>query len=139
MFTFRDVSRDQITVGIGFEFSLIRFRIRVVTDRDKYAGNFKLALLVRLHIAQTNRAHLSFFVRNIFCHHGVPDRFDLFIREHAILHDLRSPHLVAAVNQVNFRSKARQKERFLGCGIAAADHADRNIFVKRAVTRRARC
>src|SRR6266404_2422530 len=42
------------------------------------------------------------------------------------------------MNQINFRGETGQKKRFLGRRIAATDHAYRNVFVKRAVARRAR-
>ena len=70
-------------------------------DRDENAGHFQLALVICFHVAQTHRAHLAFFVRNILCHDCVPDRLDLLVREHALLHDLRRPQFVAAMNQIN--------------------------------------
>src|SRR5947208_2770202 len=42
------------------------------------------------------------------------------------------------MDQVNLRGKPRQEERFLRGGIAAADHAHRDIPIERAVAGRAR-
>src|SRR6266550_4120190 len=136
MFTFRHMSRDQITVWIGLQFSLISFCIWIVPDRNEHARNRQFSLFVRLHVAQANSAHFAFLIGKVFGHDCVPDWLDLFVRENAVLHDLRSPHLVASVNKVNLRRESRQEERFLRCGIAAADHADRHVFVKCAVARR---
>ena len=57
--------------------------------------------------------------------------------EHPIGHDFRGAQLVAPMDQINLRSKAGKEERFLGRGIAAADHADRHVAIKCAVAGRA--
>ena len=105
MFTFRQISRDQITIRIGLEFSLICFRVRIVTDRNEHARDRQLALFVRLHVSQTHRSHFAFFVGNVLGYNSVPDQLDLFVREDPVLHNFRSSHLIAAMNQINFGSE----------------------------------
>src|SRR5438067_1987548 len=68
---------------------------------EENAGHFQLAFFICLHVAQTHSTHLPLFVGNILCHDCVPDRLDLLVREHAFLHDLGSPHFVAAMNEIN--------------------------------------
>ena len=41
---------------------------------------------------------------------------------------------VSPMNQEHFGGKSSEKDRFLGRGVAAADHANRHISIKRAVT-----
>ena len=87
MFALSQIFREQVTFRITVEFSNERLGVRVMTDRDKDACDFQLAFFAGLHITQTHGAHFAFFVRNIFRNYGVPDRFDLFIREHAVGHN----------------------------------------------------
>ena len=109
MFTFRHVSRDQIAIRVGLKFALISFRVWIVADGYKYGRDRQLAFFIRLHVAQTNGAHFAFLVGNVFSHDRVPDRLDLFVRQDPIGHDFRRAHLVAPVNQINFRGEARQE------------------------------
>jgi len=87
MFAFREMPNEQITVGIRFEFSFERLGVWIVTDRDENAGDWQLALFMRLDVAQHHGGHFPLFIRKVFCHHGVPDRLDFFAREHAVCHD----------------------------------------------------
>ena len=92
---------------------------------------------LRHDIAQLDRAHLAFFVRDVFRHDRVPDRLDLLAGQDAVGHDFRGPQLVAPMDQINLRSEAGEEERFLRRGIAAADHADRHVAIKCAIAGRA--
>ena len=70
-------------------------------DRDENARHVQFAFVICRQGAQTHRAHLTFFIGNVLRHHRIPDRLDLLVREHPLLHDFRSPHLVAAMNEIN--------------------------------------
>ena len=70
-------------------------------DRDENARHVQFAFVICLYVPQTNGAHLTFFIGNVLCHDRVPDRLDLLVREYALLHDHRRPHLVAAMNEIN--------------------------------------
>ena len=78
-------------------------------DRDENARHIQLAFVICLHIPQSHGVHFTFFISDVFCHHRVPDRFDLLVREHPVLHDFRSPHFVAAVNQINLRGESGEE------------------------------
>ncbi len=100
-FTLDQVFREQIALRIHVEFASIRLCVGIMPDRDENARHFQFAFVICLHIAQTDGAHLTFFIGNVLRHHRVPDRLDLLVREHALLHDLRRPHFVAAMNEIN--------------------------------------
>ena len=59
------------------------------------------AALVWYAFSQAHGTHFAFFVGDVFGNHSVPDRFDLLVRKYALLHDYRSAHLVASMNQIN--------------------------------------
>ena len=100
-FTFDPVFREQIALSVHVEFASVRLRVGIVPDRDENARHFQFAFVICLQVAQTDGAHLTFFIGNVLGYYRVPDRFDLLVREHALLHDLRRPHLVAAMNEIN--------------------------------------
>ena len=84
-------------------------------------------------VLQLHRAHLAFFVGEVVADGGVPDRLDLRIRQRAVGHDFRGPQLVAAVDQIDLAGETGEEIRLLAGAVAAADHADRHVAVKRAV------
>ncbi len=55
-------------------------------------------------------------------HLGVPDELDLGVREGAVLHDLRCPQLLAAMDHDHLVAEAREVGRLLHRGVAAAHH-----------------
>src|SRR5213080_650087 len=101
IFALHQIFRNQISVRIHVEFASIRFRIGIMADRHKHARHVQFPFLVCLHIAETHGAHLAFFIGNVFCHHSVPDRLDLLVREYAFLHDYGRAHFVATMNQID--------------------------------------
>ena len=67
----------------------------------------------------------------------VRDDLDLVVRADAVEHDLRRAELVAPVDQRDPRAEARQEQRLLHRGVAAADDDDRHVAEERAVAGRA--
>ena len=68
---------------------------------------------------------------------AIPDKFDLFIRLGAVLHDLRGAQLIPPVDDVDFRGEARQEIRLFHGRIASADHGENFVTKEGAVTGRA--
>jgi hypothetical protein len=64
----------------------------------------------------------------------IPDHADIGLREQALLQDLLAPQAVAAMHQRDVAREVRQVQRFLGRGIAAADHGDILAAEEEAVT-----
>ena len=67
----------------------------------------------------------------------VREELDLVVRAGAVEHDLRRAELVAPVDQRDLRAEARQEQRLLHRGVAAADDDDRHVAEERAVAGRA--
>ena len=66
---------------------------------------------------------------------GVPLELDLGVGERAVLHDLRRPQLVAAVDDRDLGRELGEEDRLLDRGVAAADHRDRLLAEEEAVAR----
>src|SRR5688572_5312068 len=111
---------DLVHVEPAFE----KVRVWLVTDGDKHAGAWKLALLACLQIAQPHAIHAILLRSENLLHGRVPDKLDLLIMERLVLHDLRSAQLVAPVNDINFRRVAREESSFLHRRVPATDYDD---------------
>src|SRR5207253_4894872 len=64
----------------------------------------------------------------------IPDKVDLVVAQHALLHDLRGAQLVAAMNHGYLSGIAREKEGFLRRGIASAHNRHRPVAKEISVT-----
>jgi hypothetical protein len=124
------------------------------------AGEFALARELRRRSLQTLTQALSLDATlgasaggDVFEHHvgylarravedvsddAVPDERDLRMRERAVLHDLRRAQCVAPVNDLDLAAQARQVERLLERGVAAADDRDVLVLEEEAIAGRAR-
>ena len=72
-------------------------------DSDEETGKVKAGLLSCLRVLEFNR--LDGLVTENIDDSAVPDHFDLVVGEHPILHGLRSPQRITAVNHVDLGSK----------------------------------
>src|SRR4051812_44706019 len=113
MFTFHKSIRQKISLRIGFELTYEWLRVRIVSDRDKHARDWKIPFFLRRYISQANGVHLALFIRNVLCDYSVPDRLDLCIGECTIRHDFRGAEFIAAVNEIHFGGESSQENGFL--------------------------
>ena len=67
----------------------------------------------------------------------VPERFDLWVLEQAVLKDLFGSQFVAAVDQGHLGGKVRQEQRLFHSRVAAADHDDLLSAIEEPVACRA--
>ena len=102
-----------------------------MTDGDEHAGNGKFRGLARLDVLDLYPGKR--LVAEVLRDNRVPQELDLRVVERSVLHDLRCPQLIAAVDDRDLLRKAAEKVRFLECGIAAADHGNVVITEEEAV------
>ena len=84
---------------------------------------------LRIMIAVTSPLPSSLIVLDL----AVPLEGDLRVGERLVLHDLRRAQRVAAVDHGDVRGEAREEDRFLHRGVAAADDGDRLAAEEEAV------
>src|SRR5512132_680564 len=70
-------------------------------------------LFTRHRVSQTNSGHAFIQCTDNLHHFRVPDELDLLVLKRFVLHDLRCPKLVAAMDHVHARGITREKGRFL--------------------------
>ena len=110
-------------------------RVRVVTDRDEQRAGLDLVRLAGLRMPQPQAADV--FVAEYLVDDVRRQEVDLVAGNGAVDHDLRGAELVAPVHERDPDPEARQEQRFLERGVAAADDVDVLFLEERAVAGRA--
>ena len=106
-------------------------------DEHEQARRREVPRLVRHDVAQLEVSDQPLLVALDLIDDGVPNDFDLGIREQSLLKNLRRAQLVATVNEIHLLRVAREEIRFFGRRVTAADDGDRMPAEKRAVADRA--
>ena len=103
-----------------------------MADGDEQAVDREVGLRAGDDVADLQR--LDRAVADDVVDDGVPQEVDLGVRERAVLHDLRRPQLVAAVDDRDLGRELGEEDRLLERGVAAADDRDRLLAEEEAVT-----
>src|SRR5215210_4765949 len=108
-----------------------------MADGDEDALRREHALDAAAGVAQEHAGNAPLARALHLAHGAVPAEGDLLVPEGPLLHDLRRPQLVAAVDQRHLAGELSEEERLLDGGVAAAD--DRHLLAteEEAVARRA--
>src|SRR5829696_6035264 len=98
-----------------------------MADGHKHSCARKDSFFSGFNVQETNSLH-TFFLRSENLHDlRIPNKLDLLVSERFLLHDLRRPQLVAAVNDINFRSVTRQESRFFHRGVTTTNNDQRLV------------
>jgi len=124
---------DEVAAIVHLELAAEGGGVRGVADGDEDALDLELAVLAGLDVFQLHGADFAVVVGEVFGDDGVPDGLDLRVRHGAVGHDAGGAEFVAAVDEVDLGGEAGEEGGFLGGGVAAADDADWDVPVERAV------
>lgn len=130
---------DQVSVFVGIERTAERCGVRFVPDGDEHAFQGELGLRSVDQVAKADAVDLTRGIPDVIGDDGIPDRFDFGIGQGAIGHDFRCTQRVAAVDEINFGGKAREKCGLFACRVPSPDDADRHIAVEGAIAGCAGC
>src|SRR4051794_32461213 len=109
-----------------------------MADRDEHAIGLLLGDGAGLHVLQCHALYLErIVVTEHVVQHGLPDHRDLRILEQPVLQDLLGAEMIAAVNDGDVSGEIGEEERFLYCGVAAANDNDLLAAIEEAVASRA--
>ena len=134
-----ETGADRDVAVLHLELTLEDRRVRRMTDRDEGAGDRDLARRVVGRAAQAQAVHAAVVAKH-FVDGMVPHDFDLagaLLLEQLVLHDLLGTQLVAAVHEGDLAADVGEIQRFLDCGVAAADDRDVLLAEEEAVAGRA--
>ena len=123
----------QIAVRVHVEFPSEGLGVGRVSNSDKHAFEVQLRGRAGHEIFYFYRRHFAFCVGDVLLDCRVPDGFDFGICEGAIGHDFGRAEGFATVDEVDLRCESGEEGGFFARGVAAADNADGNVAIKRAV------
>ena len=78
---------DDVTVFVFIDEVAEEGAVGDMANGDEHAGNGEFGFFSADEVLQNHRAHLAFFVGEVFAYGRVPDRFDFWVRENAVGHD----------------------------------------------------
>ena len=129
---------DDVAALVHLELAGEQLRVRLVADGDEDAVDGHGAPLRATRVLEHDAGHTGAGgVADDLAHGDVPDEADLRIPLGALLHDLRRPQLIAAVQHVDARRVLGEVRRLLHRGVAAADDRELLVLEEEAVARRA--
>ncbi len=104
---------NDVAILVHGDFSFEQLGVGHVPDRDKYSGAVQNTFRAGLQIFQAHSRDLVLFRVQDLGHHTVPNGLDFWIGQRAFGHDFGGAQRVAAVHQMDRRSKAGQIGRLL--------------------------
>ncbi len=129
----RPTFRNNVAIRIEVDLPGERLGVGNVADGQKEAADLLVPNSIRDHIAQLDSCHgFRAYVVDVL-HYGVEQKLDFRIRSRPLQHDLGGAEPVAAVHQGDLGAEAGEERGFFHGRIAAADHHDLAVAVKRSV------
>ena len=108
--------------------------IGLMANGHKEACNVYMAHLARFEILEVGTGHPVEVVSADFFGGRVPDDFDFWIGEYAVLHGLGGAELVAAVDKVDFAAEGGEIVGLFASGVATTHNGNLEPFVEITVT-----
>ncbi|TKS60846.1 MAG: hypothetical protein EWM73_03046 [Nitrospira sp.] len=122
-----------VFVRVQVDLPLEDGRIGLVPDGDEEPVNGRLPLDARLEVLEPHRRHLALGGVQDVLDRRVPDELDLGVLQRTLLHDLGGAERIAAMDHLHLAAEAREVERLLHGGVAAADDHDVLVLEEEAV------
>ena len=128
---------QDVAVFVGIDEVTEKLAVGHMPDGNEDAFQFQLVLFTGDEVFQHYRAHFTFFIGEVFRDGGVPNGFDLRIRERAVRHDLRGAQSVAAVDQIDGAGKFGEETGLFTSAVTATDDAYGHVAVESTIAGRA--
>ena len=125
-------------MAVQLDLPLEDIGVWIMTYRHKQSIHLEFGRFQRLNIPQLQSSDTGLSRPPDVIHNSIPNEVDLWIAQGAILHDLRGPQHVTAVDHGNLRGKLRQERRLFHGRVTAAHHGDLLSSIKESVAGRAR-
>jgi len=123
----------EVTSFVRIELPAEDFRVGLVTNADKKAGNWEDRCFVVLNVAKFDGFDVVLCGIEYFLDDDRGEEFDFVVGLGAIEHDLGSTKVAAPMEDGHFFSKAREKRGLLHGSVPAADDSDFFVPEKIAV------